>query len=174
MQFILSGWEKNSFYRRTIANKSRNNGRIGKSPLWNYSWNNPDKQDSSESFNHPVEGVGGQVWGTEAKHLHPQDLPITKEKPNLSIWRSRSRTSPVMGPSISDQCHACKVHKAPPTTLGLKPIVLPNPTSQLQIIPGTQAKVQQHHDIWQTQNSDIAQLAWSLQIINVIKKTKAN
>lgn len=48
------------------------------------------KQESSKAFNHTVEDVGEQVWSMEAKYLHPQDLPITKEKPfNLKILQSQ-------------------------------------------------------------------------------------
>lgn len=68
--------------------------------------NNLDKQDSSKAFNSPLEGVGEQLWGMEAKHLHFQDLMITQEKPHLSTSRSHSHTPSVMEASLSDQCHA--------------------------------------------------------------------
>lgn len=49
-----------------------------------------DKQESSKAFNHPVEGVGEQVWGMKAKYLCPQDLLLPKEKPfNLKIPQSQ-------------------------------------------------------------------------------------
>lgn len=77
--------------------------------------------------------------------------PRTCQSPRKSLtFRSGDPAvvlPPVTEPRVPDQCQACEVHKAPPTTLGLKPIVPPDPTSQLQIIPDTQAKVQQHHDI---------------------------
>lgn len=45
------------------------------------------KQELSKAFNHTVEGAGVRL---EAKYLHPQDLPITKEKPfNLKILQSQ-------------------------------------------------------------------------------------